>query len=109
LNRAHVFSSLLTLVLVSPTYAASPSFNCAKASGQVEKLICSDAELAKLDRSLADLYSVLLKHTPAGEQKQLKAEQRGWVKGRNDCWKSDDVRGCVKGEYETRINELKDR
>jgi uncharacterized protein len=85
------------------------SFDCAKASGTVEELICSDAELAKLDRSLSSLYSTLLKHTPAREQKQLRAEQRGWVKGRNDCWKSGDLRGCVKGEYEMRINELKDR
>jgi hypothetical protein len=29
-------------------------------------------------------------------QKLLRAEQRGWVKGRNDRWKSDDQRGCVK-------------
>ena len=89
--------------------AASPSFNCAKASSTVEKLICNDAELADLDRSLASLYDVVLKNTPAGEQKMLKAEQRGWVKGRDDCWKSDDLRGCVKDEYQMRIDQLKDR
>ena len=89
--------------------AATPSFDCAKASSDAEKLICSDAELAGLDRSLAELYGTLLKHTPASEQKMLKAEQRGWVKGRDECWKSDDLRGCVASEYRTRINELKDR
>jgi hypothetical protein len=31
------------------------------------------------------------------------------VKGRNDCWKADDKKACIKGEYESRINELKDR
>ena len=40
--------------------AASPSFNCAKASGSVEELICNDAELAELDRSLTSLYSAVL-------------------------------------------------
>ncbi|MFO1429136.1 MAG: hypothetical protein U1F76_03195 [Candidatus Competibacteraceae bacterium] len=50
-----------------------------------------------------------MKHTPASEQKTLKAEQRGWVKGRNDCWKAGDQRGCIKSEYEARIRELKDR
>ena len=87
----------------------NPSFDCAKASHEVEELICKDAELADLDRSLSDLYSVVLKNTPASEQKMLKAEQRGWVKGRNDCWKSSDERGCVKREYEARISDLKDR
>ena len=98
------------LCLATPgASAASPSFDCAKASHDVEELICNDAELAKLDRSLADLYGTLLSHTAASQQKMLKAEQRGWVKGRNDCWKSDDMRGCVAAEYKSRINELKDR
>ncbi len=89
--------------------AAQPSFDCNKASHEAEQLICKDAELAALDRSLAQLYSTLLKHTPASEQKMLKAEQSGWVKGRNDCWKASDQRGCIKSEYEARIRELKDR
>jgi uncharacterized protein len=103
---------LLIAVLFSAAglaQAASPSFNCAKASSSVEELICNDAELAELDRSLASLYSAVLKNTPAGEQKMLKAEQRGWIKGRDDCWKSDDMRGCVASEYRYRIDALKDR
>ena len=94
---------------VASSHHVNPSFDCAKASHEVEELICKDAELADLDRSLADLYGVVLKNSSSSEQKTLKAEQRGWVKGRNDCWKSSDQRGCVKREYETRINELKDR
>jgi len=90
-------------------HAAEPSFDCSKATHEVEELVCKDSELAALDRSLAGLYGVLMNNTPASEQKLLRAEQRGWVKGRNDCWKSDDQRGCVKGEYEARIRELKDR
>ena len=39
----------------------------------------------------------------------LKTGQRGWVTGRDDCSKSDDMRGCVDSEYRSRINELKDR
>jgi uncharacterized protein len=94
---------------VSSAHGANPSFDCSKASHDVEQFICKDAELADLDRSLADLYAVLLKHTPASEQKTLKAEQRGWVKSRNDCCESADMRGCVAGEYRARIDELKDR
>ena len=98
-----------TVVASAPAATPNPSFDCAKASHEIEELICKDAELADLDRSLADLYAVVLKDTPTSEQKTLKAEQRGWVKGRNDCWKSSDERGCVKREYEARISELKDR
>jgi uncharacterized protein len=89
--------------------AAQPSFDCSKASHEAEELICKDSDLAALDRSLAELYATVLKNTPASEQGALKTEQRGWVKGRDDCWKSDDQHGCIKSEYEMRINELKDR
>jgi len=89
--------------------AAHPSFDCSKATHEIEQLICSDDELAAQDVSLTDLYQVVMKNTPKAEQKRLKSEQIGWVKGRNDCWKADDKRACVKTEYETRINELKDR
>jgi uncharacterized protein YecT (DUF1311 family) len=91
------------------SHTVNPSFDCAKASHQVEELICKDAELASLDRSLADLYGVVLKHSSASEQKTLKAEQRGWVKTRNGCWNYGDQRDCVKRSYEERISELKDR
>jgi uncharacterized protein len=39
----------------------------------------------------------------AAEQRTI---QRGWVKGRNECWKSDDVRACVGVEYKTRLVEI---
>jgi uncharacterized protein YecT (DUF1311 family) len=102
---------LITCLLATTTLAqaASPSFNCAKATHDVEKLICNDADLASLDNSLSSLYHTLMKNLSAAEQKLLKTEQRGWVKGRDDCWKSDDMRGCVLSEYQYRINQLKDR
>jgi uncharacterized protein len=100
--------SALAALLALPAWAANPSFKCTKATHEVEELICKDAELAALDRSLTDIYGVVLKHTPVRQQNVLKAEQRGWIKGRNDCWKSSDQRGCIKASYEERISELKD-
>ena len=94
---------------VPPVFSAQPSFDCSKSEHDVEDLICEDDELAGLDQSLSGLYGALLKSLPAGEQKNLKAEQRGWIKGRNECWKADNMRNCVQAEYEARINELKDR
>jgi uncharacterized protein len=108
--RTPALTLLAGLAVLAPTaQAANPSFDCAKASHEAEELICKDAELASLDHRLSDLYTVVLKHTPASRQGTLKAEQRGWVKGRNDCWKSSDQRGCIKANYEERIRELKDR
>ena len=104
--------STLTAVLLAAAGtapAATPSFDCAKATHEVEQMICKDAALAELDHTLNSLYHTVLKHTPASEQGALKTEQRGWVKGRNDCWKASDMRGCIASEYQTRIAELKDR
>ena len=105
----HVAIGTALFLQGAAAWSASPSFNCAKASSSVEKLICNDAELAGLDRSLSSLYSRVLENSSAADKKRLKTEQRGRVKGRDDCWKSDDMRGCVAQEYRYRIDELKDR
>ena len=90
-------------------FAAKLNVKCGKDAYEVEMLICQDEELARLDVSLTSLYLTVLKNTPSAQKRQLRAEQSGWVKGRNDCWKAADQRTCVKGGYETRIKELKDR
>ena len=105
--------SLRTLVMVAafilcgaPSVCAAPAFECAKASGSVEALICEDEELSQLDQSLAEVYESAMKRLPTDEHAKTRAKQRGWIKGRNDCWKAEDVRGCVEVSYQTRIVEL---
>ena len=100
---------VLTAAASFPALAASPSFNCDEAIHEAEQFICKDAELARLDRSMNELYAEVLASLPASERKRLKAEQRGWVKGRDDCWKSSDMRGCIADSYRDRIDELEDR
>lgn len=89
-----------------PAKAAGPSFDCAKATGQVEQLVCKDAGLAALDRKLADAYAKALKGWPANVAQEQRTFQRGWIKGRNDCWKDSDVRACVENEYKTRLVDV---
>lgn len=89
--------------------AATPSFDCRRATHAVERMICKDGELADLDHALAALYDRVLARTPARQQADLKAEQRRWIGERNDCRTASDARGCVKSAYETRIDELGDR
>lgn len=101
-------SSLLVL-LVSPAQAVSPSFNCAKAQSSAEKLVCSDEQLAQLDRETARLYGLAIKGSQvSGERKKhLKAYQRGWIKGRDECWKEPEQKACVRDSYAIRIYELR--
>jgi len=89
--------------------AAEPSFDCSKASGTVEETICGDDELAALDRKLAEVYAAASQKAVNEHPPLLKAEQRGWVKGRNECWKNDDPRSCTATTYRERIAELQAR
>ncbi|MFM5336261.1 MULTISPECIES: MliC family protein [Aeromonas] len=86
--------------------AATPSFDCHKASGAVETLICKDAKLTALDNELADLYHKALAQLSPEQRKTEQATQRGWIKGRNECWKGQDLRQCVEDNYKLRIAEL---
>lgn len=87
-----------------------PSFSCDQVDpASIEARVCADATLSALDRKLADTYSAAL--SKAGNQNPplLKAEQRGWIKGRNECWKAASESECISNEYERRIAELQAR
>ncbi|TDF84586.1 MliC family protein [Pseudomonas sp. H9] len=82
-----------------------PSFSCEKAEGVALK-VCQSPQLSKLDRELAVLYKRVLGQADSESQKQLKATQRGWIKGRDECWKASDVDACVLEQYQVRNVEL---
>ena len=84
---------------------AKPSFDCAAAASDAEKLVCSDPALAALDRRLAEVFA-RSKAAPGADQSRLAADQRGWVKGRDDCWKSVERSRCVSEAYMTRTVQL---
>lgn len=86
--------------------AATPSFDCTKAQGAAEQLICEDAGLAALDNELAALYPKAIANFSPEQAKTEKAMQRGWIKGRNECWKDADPGKCIESSYQTRITEL---
>lgn len=94
---------------LSPGHAASPSFDCKKAEGQTEQMICKDDTLARLDRETTRLYGLALdaRSMSTGRKKTLLAEQRGWIKDRNDCWTAADARACTTTEYIDRIHVLR--
>lgn len=86
--------------LVLGESAIAASFDCVKAQTHVEKMICADAELSKLDREMAATFAEARKTKNKGEV--VKQEQMQWLKARNDC---NDV-GCLKTEYRNRISNL---
>lgn len=116
-SRWHTPLAIVLAALSLPTpgsaaepKASSPAFNCRRAGGgTVVKLICGDAELAAMDRQVAAAYAKALKKARNERPPVLKAEQRGWIKGRDDCWKATDVRACVVDAYQLRTVELQAR
>lgn len=85
--------------------AVTPSFDCAVASKDTEKLVCSDPVLAALDRQLDAQFKAAMAADGA-DKKALAATQRGWVKGRDDCWKAGDMPRCVLESYKTQLVQL---
>ena len=89
--------------------AGSPSFDCRHARGSVQALICRDDALAALDRQLVHTFAEARRQAPDEIRPALRGEQRGWLKGRDACWKADDQRACVESSYRHRIAELQAR
>lgn len=98
------------LDLAAAEPARGPAYDCRMAkAGSIEELICKDEELGALDRELDGAYKAALAKATHERPPVLKATQRGWVKGRNDCRKDADKRACVKNEYVRRTAELQAR
>jgi len=90
--------------------AEGPSFDCRKVQqGSIEAQICADPALSALDRKLAEVYARASVKAKNEHPPVLKTEQRGWVKGRNDCWKAADKRDCIELAYRNRMVELQAR
>ena len=89
-NPVLVVSSFIAGAVAFPVtvLAQGPTVNCAKASGEVETLICADPSLAALDRKLDEVYKAASAKAKGKLATRLREDQRGWVKGRNDCWKA---------------------
>lgn len=91
----------LITIFVIPSVIFAASFDCGKATSEIEKLICSNDELSKLDESLNEAYLRALNRTDI-KQQTIKS-QRQWLENeRNVCQNVE----CIKSAYETRIKEL---
>ncbi|MDR5738016.1 lysozyme inhibitor LprI family protein [Caballeronia sp. LZ016] len=83
------------------TTGVHPSFDCTKASSDIEKLICSTPETADADRRLAAAYSAA--RAKSKDPNALKVDQRNWLTNeRNAC--SDAA--CLLHAMNDRIERL---
>ena len=106
----HTYLSAGLLLAASSVFAQGPSFDCSKVEqGSIAERVCQSAELSALDRQLAEVYAAANQQAGNPQPPVLKAEQRGWIKGRDDCWKAADIPACIKDSYQLRIAELQAR
>ncbi|HXC55939.1 MAG TPA: lysozyme inhibitor LprI family protein [Rhizomicrobium sp.] len=85
--------------------APAPSFACARARTPVEKAICADAALARLDRQVAETYAVGLKNSyEPGAADKLKQSQRDWLVRRDKACGEAAV--CLTKFYQDRLAVL---
>lgn len=91
---------LLLPVLLQATAVQAASFDCSKASTKIEKTICSDTELSKLDGDLSEIYQSALQKEL--QIKTVRYDQKEWLKIRNGCLDRD----CIKEAYVSRIAQL---
>lgn len=96
------YAAIVVLALApfaNPAVAAS--FDCAKASTAVEKTICADADLSRLDETLGKAYGQA--RAQSAQPKVLRSRQRTWLRDTRDACADA---ACLKAAYKTRIAEL---
>lgn len=104
--------SALNGVLRADRRAPVASFDCAKAATPVERAVCADSTLARLDREVAQAYGVRLAAVEAAADKQaIRAAQRRWLQRRDAACKDKEAAGaglgaCLAGVYRARLDEL---
>jgi uncharacterized protein YecT (DUF1311 family) len=87
-----------------PEEKPDPSFDCNKASNQVEQMICSDSGLSAKDKELVEWYisavKVAKEYNDVDWGRELKETQVKFIKKRNAC----KTKPCILDVYEKRIH-----
>lgn len=107
----HLLVPVFSLMMFSNELLAkeNPSFDCTKATTEVEKLICSDEELEKLDVEMNKSYHAFMKTLDKEYYRnKLKKRQREWLKNitKAPCFSGTDKINCLKNIYVFRTQQL---
>ena len=86
--------------------AVLPTFDCGSAKLAVEKAICSDPELARLDREINSAYKAALASRDSKAGAKLRDQQRDFIAARNKSFGNPHYN--LKHEMEARLDVLRD-
>ena len=91
----------LALLAATPSFAAGPGFDCAKATRQIDKAICNWETIGLLDGQMADAYkTALMAQDGEAALASAKASQKAWLAERDTRCGLDSVtplEGSVDG------------
>lgn len=103
-NRDVLRKELQRLALTSPKQL--PTFDCDKTKRAVEKAICSDPQLARLDREIDDAYHAALRRLDPPAASKMRRQQREFLATRNKAFGRPEYQ--VKREMELRLTALRE-
>lgn len=87
-----------------PTMSAQPSFNCARVTGRVLRLICADPALAAQDRRMSSMFYQTLASGDDQTRAALRSSRDRFLAFRDRC----PTARCVAQAYDDRIAEIRD-
>jgi uncharacterized protein YecT (DUF1311 family) len=84
------------------------SYDCAKATKELDRAICYSPSVAELDVQLTQAYKAALQKLPPEKKQHLQSQQREWLAQREkSCTIYKWWVECLKDSYTKRIAELK--
>jgi uncharacterized protein YecT (DUF1311 family) len=101
---------IIALVVATPALAQSgSSFDCAKASSEVELAICATPPLAAADQEMVEVYAALAGKLSGPAKDHLVKDQQRWLAIRSDACvgAKDQVIRCIERHDRMRTNNLR--
>ncbi|MDU7128324.1 MAG: hypothetical protein E6308_16495 [Escherichia coli] len=99
INKKSLF--ILSMMACSTSYAAS--FDCNTVTSGVEKMICSDHKLSRLDDYLSQNYKIAMgPDMPEEEKYKIRKSQIDWLNKRNTCTDTQ----CIERMYSKQMDYL---
>lgn len=94
------------LALALPALAHAEELDCDTVTTPVDKLICSDSDMVKLDAKMTTLFGDVLSDGKASktDTSAIEHDQKAWARGRTLC---SNVK-CMEAYYQRRLNTLKE-
>lgn len=96
-------TALFAAATLASSIALGAGFDCQKAATRVEKLICENGQLGRLDSRLDSAYRLALNEAYPAEKPQLVSAQKQWLRSvRDRC----DTTDCLLRAYSERLAVL---